>query len=144
MSIIHGSMGLIYFVPEWKPRFNESAILSDPEMLSAVTEINRQITKLAPVLNSPTVREGVNVTIDNKEVPVAFMMKRYKGQTYLFAVGMRGGGTTATFTVHGLKGANTVEILGENRTILSKDGVFKDRFEPWDVHLYRIGEKDSG
>ena len=144
MSIIHGSMGLIYFVHEWKPRFNESAILSDPEMLSAVTEINRQITKLAPVLNSPTVREGVNVTIDNKEVPVAFMMKRYKGQTYLFAVGMRGGGTTATFTVHGLKGANTVEILGENRTILSKDGVFKDRFEPWDVHLYRIGEKDSG
>jgi len=158
MSIIHGSMGLIYFVHEWKPRFNESALLSDLQMLSAVTEINRQITKLAPVLNSPTVREEVNVTTDNREVPVAFMTKKYKGQTYLFAVGMRDGVTTATFTVQGLAGSAgelkekisdpaggyTIEVLGENRTILSKDGVFKDKFEPWDVHLYRIGQRIPG
>ncbi len=60
---------------------------------------------------------------------------------------MRNGGTTATFTVPGLAGGRTVEVLGEpspsegrgeNRTILSKDGVFKDSFRAWDVHLYRI------
>ncbi len=138
MSIIHGSMGLIYFVHEWKPRFNESALLSDIQMLSAVTEINRQIAHLAPVLNSQTVGAGVNVTNDNTEVPLAVMMKKYKGVTYLFVVGMRDGGTTATFTVHNLTGENTVEVIGENRTILANSGVFKDRFEPWDVHLYRI------
>src|SRR5208283_2414379 len=55
MSLIHGSRGLIYFVHEWKPRFNESALLGDPEMLAAVTALNRQIARLAPVLNSPTV-----------------------------------------------------------------------------------------
>lgn len=33
MSLIHGSMGLIYFVHEWTPKFNESALLSDPDML---------------------------------------------------------------------------------------------------------------
>jgi len=139
MSIIHGSMGLIYFVHEWEPRFNESALLSDTQMLSAVTEINRQITHLGPVLNSQTVRDGVNVTTDNTNVPVVSMMKRYKTVTYIFAVGMRNGRTTATFTVRNLAGGDTVEVIGENRTILSKNGVFKDRFEPWDVHLYRIG-----
>ena len=34
MSIIHGSQGLIYFVHEWQPRFNEAALLSDPDMLA--------------------------------------------------------------------------------------------------------------
>ena len=76
MSIIHGSMGLIYFVHEWEPRFNESALLSDPAMLSAVTAINRQIIALAPVLNSATIKDGACVSSDNKDVPVAVMMKR--------------------------------------------------------------------
>ena len=140
MSIIHGSMGLIYFVHEWQPRFNESALLSDPEMLDAVTAINVQISQLGPVLNSRTVIDGVNVTTDNADVPVASMMKKHKAVTYIFAVGMRDGRTIAIFSVQNLKGEDTVEVIGENRTILSKDGVFQDKFEPWDVHLYRIND----
>lgn len=139
MSIIHGSMGLIYFVHEWEPRFDESALLSDGEMLAAVTAINRQVISLAPVLNSETVEGGVQVSSENKEGSVAAMMKRYRGVTYVFAVGMRGGETTATFTVRELSGGRTVEVLGESRTLLAKDGVFKDRFKAWDVHIYQIG-----
>jgi len=138
MSIIHGSMGLIYFVHEWEPRFNESALLSDGRMLSAVTEINRQITELALVLNSPTVKGAVSVSSENKDVLVAVMAKRHEGATYIFAVGMREGETNGTFTVRSLEGQRTVKVLGEDRTIVSKDGVFRDSFEAWDVHLYRI------
>jgi hypothetical protein len=143
MSIIHGSTGLIYFVHEWQPRFNESALLSDGRMLSTVTAINRQITELAPVLNSPTVKDAARVLSDNKDVPVAVMVKKYKGAICLFAVGMRDGKTNGTFTVRGLKGKKTVEVLGENRTIISKDGIFKDSFGAWDVHLYRIEAKNT-
>lgn len=56
MALIHGARGLIYFVHEWKPRFNESALLDDPEMLAAVTRINRQIHALALVFNAPLPR----------------------------------------------------------------------------------------
>ena len=138
MSIIHGSMGLIYFVHEWEPRFNESALLSEPEMLSTVTAINRQIMELAPVLNSPTIKDAVSVSSDNKNVPVAIMVKKHEGAIYLFAVAMEEGQTNAEFAVHDLPEAKTVEVLGENRTIASKDGVFEDSFGAWDVHLYRI------
>jgi hypothetical protein len=141
MSLIHGSMGLIYFVHEWQPKFNESAILSNPKMLSAITEINKQINALAPVLNSPTIDGDVSVSSDNENVPVAVMAKKHKGTRYLFAVGMRDGKTKAKFTVPALKGRLTIEVLGENRTILSNDGVFSDSFEAWDVHLYRIDNK---
>lgn len=140
MSIIHGSMGLIYFVHEWQPRFNESALLSDTEMLSEVTRINRQITNLAPVLNSQTINNAATVLTGNKDVPVAIMVKKYKGSTYLFAVGMRDGKTDATFTIKSLKGERSVEVLDEGRKIELKDGVFNDSFDAWDVHLYRIGK----
>lgn len=138
MSIIHGSMGLIYFVHEWEPKFNESALLSDPEMLAEVTAINQQIAELAPVLNSPTLTNAANVLSDNSAVPIATMVKKHNGATYLFAVAMRGDQTTATFTIQDLEGEKSAQVLGENRTLTSKNGIFTDRFAAWDVHLYRL------
>ncbi|MCL4790181.1 MAG: hypothetical protein KJ070_25940, partial [Verrucomicrobia bacterium] len=70
MSLIHGSRGLIYFVHQFKPQFIEAALLADPEMLSAVTALNQQIRALAPVLNSPTLANAVNVNSANEAVPV--------------------------------------------------------------------------
>jgi hypothetical protein len=138
MSIIHGSMGLIYFVHEWQPKFDESALLSDPEMLAAVSQANHQIAELAPVLNSPTVADGVKAASANTSVPVATMVKKHGGAVYLFAVPMQDGQTRTRFSVQGLSGPKSVEVLGENRTLELKDGVFEDDFKSWDVHLYRI------
>ena len=138
MSLIHGSRGLIYFVHEWEPRFDEAALLHDPEMLRAVTAINRQITELAPVLNRPTVSEAVQVSSSDPQVPVAAMLKQHEGATYLFAVAMRSGDTTATFTLKGLAGQPTVEVLGEARSLSARAGAFSDAFRPWAVHCYRV------
>ena len=143
MSIIHGSRGLIYFVHEWQPKFNESAILSDLEVLEAVTALNRQITSLAPVINSPAVPESARVQSENSEAPIALLTKRHNNAIYLFAVGMREAKTSATFTIPNLSGKRTVTVLDENRTLTSQDGVFRDAFEPWDVHLYRVAA-DAG
>ena len=86
MSLIHGSRGLICFVHEWKLRFNKSALLGDPEMLAAVTVINRQIARLAPVLNQPTVMDAVAVALKKRDVPIAVMARRTGDALYLFAV----------------------------------------------------------
>jgi hypothetical protein len=138
MSLIHGSMGLIYFVHEWEPKFDQAALLHDPEMLRAVTAINLQIAELAPVLNSPTVSGGLHVSSSDPQVPVATMLKRHKGATYLFAVAMRSGETTAMFTLKGIDGEKTVEVLGEDRTLRASRGVFSDAFNAWAAHCYRI------
>jgi hypothetical protein len=138
MSLIHGSTGLIYFVHEWQPKFDEAALLHDPEMLAAVTQINHQIAELAPVLNSPTVAGTVQVRSSITDVPVATMVKKHGGAIYLFAVGMWEGQTRARFTLAGLAGARKVTVLGEQRTLEAKDGGFEDEFQPWAVHLYRV------
>jgi hypothetical protein len=113
-------------------------------MLSAVTAINRQIIRLAPVLNSPSLKKSASVSSENEDVPVAVMTKRHGGAIYLFAVVMRKGETAAEFTVNDLVGEKSVEVLGENREIILENGVFKDKFEVWDVHLYRIQGSSAG
>lgn len=134
MSIIHGSRGIVYFVHEWVPSFNEHALLDDPEMLAGVTALNAQIQELAPVINSAAVESGAEVTSSNQAVPVDIMMKKYQGKTYLFASGMRKGATRATFKVSGVTGS--VEVLGEGRSITLQNGTFEDDFDSYGVHLY--------
>jgi hypothetical protein len=72
------------------------------------------------------------------EVPVEAMVKRHGGALYVFAVGMRDGTVTATFTLAGVRGRTKAEVIDEGRTLDVSDGVFRDTFRPWDVHLYRI------
>jgi hypothetical protein len=140
MALVHGSRGLIYFVHEFKPKFNEHALLDDPEMLAGVTAVNRQVQALAPVLNSPTMTNAVAVKTDNAAVPVAAMVKRHDGATYLFAVGMRNAPTKATFafTLEGVPAGATAEVLGESRAVTLDGTTLTDAFAPHAVHLYKI------
>ena len=137
MSLIHGSRGLIFFVHQFKPTFREAALLDDPEMLAAVTELNRQITELAPVLNSPPITNRVSVRSADTNVPIAVLTREFNGAVYVFAAGMREGATGGLFTVKGIESNYRVEVIGEGRTLIADGGVFNDRFVPWDVHLYR-------
>jgi hypothetical protein len=138
MSLIHGSKGLIYFVHEWTPRFNESALLDDAPMLAAVTQINAQIRELAPVLNEPGAASLVRVVTDPPNVPVASLAKRHGPDLYVFTVGMRAASVAATFRLESGPAVGAVEVLGETRTLPLADRAFSDRFSPWDAHLYRI------
>ena len=141
MSLVHGSQGILYFVHQMGPKFNEHALLDDPEMLAAVTAINKQVRELAPALNSPTIKDALKVESSNPSVPVATMVKKHGGATYVFAVAMKPGATEAGFALEGLPAGAQVDVLGENRKIEPAQGKFQDHFADWDVHLYRISSK---
>jgi hypothetical protein len=138
MALIHGAKGLIYFCHEFKPRQTEAGLLEYPENAAAVKAVNGQIKELAPVLNSPTMSDGVRVTSSDPAVPVEVLCKRHGGATYVFAVSMRGAPTNASFELPGVKGSAEVEVIGEDRTVKAPAGRFGDRFEGYAVHLYRV------
>ena len=151
MSLIHGSRGIIYFVHVMGPRFIEAGLLADREMSAAVAQINRQIHALAPVLNDPTLEDAVTVKADPPGVsadlagtvgggPVAVMVKKHAGATYLFAVRMEDRPAKATFTLKPAPRAATVEVIDEDRRLPLSRGAFTDDFKPYDVHLYRIAD----
>ena len=68
-------------------------------------------------------------------------VKRHGGSSYVLAVGMRNAPAEGTFEVRDLPGNQTAEVIGEGRTIAVRDGRFHDDFAPYDVHLYRIGDR---
>jgi hypothetical protein len=141
MSLIRGSRGIIYFVHQFAPEFREAALLDDPEMLAAVTALNREIRDLAPVLNAPTARDAVQVQVSDPAVPVAVMVKRHESGTYCFAANLRNQPVEATFTL-GEKDAEiarTVEVLGESRAVTLRDGAWTDAFPPYGIRRYRFG-----
>jgi hypothetical protein len=148
MSIIHGSQGLIYFCHQFKPNFIEAGLLADAELSTAVGAINRQVHELAPAINSPSVPDALTVQTEKAEVsadrvrllgggPIATMVKRQGGATYVFAVRMDPSPAKAAFQLRGAAGKAKAEVLGEDRRIAIKDGQFSDEFAPYAVHLYR-------
>ena len=138
MSLIHGSQGIIYFVHQWFPRFQESGLLADPTMWKAVSHLNHQIHFLAPVLNQPTLTNAVKVTTQPAEGKVDVMAKQRQGSLFLFAVEMQGRSVEAQFRVPSLTDAGRARVVFENRSVPVRDGTFHDHFDPWDVHIYQV------
>ena len=136
MALIHGSRGLIYFVHQFKPNFREAALLDDPEMLVAVTAINKQIKELAPLLNSPTIHDLLEVKTAKPEAPIATMVKKQGKDVYIFSVAMRNSPTDAEFRIK--TEAKSAEVIGEARKVQISNGVFKETFKGYEPHIYRV------
>jgi len=136
MSLISGSRGLIYFVHEWKPKFNEHALLDDPERLAGVTAINKEIRELAPVLNSPTVAEKAESP--GPDTLVKAIVKRHGGATYVLAVNMRNVAAKPALALADVAADSSAEAIGEGRTVKLEGGRLADDFKPYAVHLYKI------
>ena len=138
MSLIRGSTGLIYFVHQFRPRFIEASLLEDADLLKGVTEINKQIHELAPVLNSPTVKDAVTVKSSDEKVPIDILVKRHDGATYIFAVAMRDAPAKASFEVKGIPEKAIAEIIGGDRKIEVSGGKFEDGFQGYEVKLFKV------
>ncbi|MGW4472976.1 hypothetical protein ACWENQ_25205 [Nonomuraea sp. NPDC004354] len=141
-SLIHGARGIIYLGHSAGRACRTTGLLRAPcgaRVRAAVTELNRRIVRLAPVLNSPSFRYGYAPGLDT-------MLKRHDGFLYLFAMLERGGSMgPRTITVPSeLSTAREAEVLFENRTVaIGADGRFADSFDSEDTyHIYkiRIGE----
>jgi len=111
------------------------------------------VTALARVLNTPSVANGATVGSSNANAAIDFMLKRNGGATFLLAIndlipkgstpldetGLSGGPTTATFTLRDFPARATALVLGEDRQIEIRNGVFQDVFaNSYSFHLYEI------
>ncbi|MBP2706428.1 hypothetical protein JOL79_21695 [Microbispora sp. RL4-1S] len=136
-SLIHGARGVIYFNHSFGGSCQSMNLLRDQcgdTIRPAVTEINRQIAALAPVLNTQSYEYDFAPGVDA-------VLKRYKGSYYLFAMVARGARTGARrFALPpALAGAKKAEVLFEDRTVPIDAGGFGDTFEAeYAYHIYKI------
>jgi len=136
-SIIAGARGIVYFNHSFGGPCQTDNVLRtgcDPDMAPAVTEVNRRITELAPVLNAPFADGYVEA-----DGPAEVMAKRGPdGAWYVFAAASTAGGEGGDVTFRVAAGSR-VDVLHEGRHLDVRDGRFTDRFADGNaVHIYRI------
>src|SRR6185312_9565879 len=134
MALIHGAKGIVYFVHEFEPHFREDAIFRYPDIVEEITNINRLIKSLAPVLNSPTISGSIQV---HSTTQIATMVKVSGNTTYIFAVAMQNSSSVVRIDIPNHHKTDA-RVIGENRNLAVIDGSFEDRFEGYGVHLYQI------
>jgi hypothetical protein len=137
LAITNGASGLIYFSHVFKPSFIEAGLLADAEMAAAVGEINKEVMSVAPALNSPTVADLAKC--DNANISV--LQKRVGNAVFLLTVSKSNAPEKANFTLLSSKGADQAEVLDEGRKISLVAGGFGDAYKPYEVHLYKVVEK---
>ena len=143
MGIIAGGTAFQWFPFTVYPNVhNGRALIEDPEMLAAVTSVNREVHTMAAVINSKTVKYAVSRALDAPfGIGIDYMAKSLNDTLYIFASGMSNHGSNgAVFTIH----ANTditsnVIVMGEDREIELTDNSFHDEFDGYVIHQYKIG-----
>jgi hypothetical protein len=138
MALVHGAAGIQYFCHRFAPSFSETDCIDDSARATGLADINKQITSLAAVLNTPSVGNGVTVKSSAADKPIDVMVKRYAHATYLFAVEMRDGSTKGSFQLRDFPKMASAQVLGEGRTLALTGGAFTDDFSAYGVHLYEI------
>ncbi|MFC4058795.1 hypothetical protein ACFOWE_10845 [Planomonospora corallina] len=135
-SLIHEARGIIYFNHNFGGPCVSQHVLRDcyPQTRAAVTEVNRQITQLAPVLNTQSYAHAFGAGLDT-------MLKEHDGSYYVFAMVEQGSGPgERTLALPPpLASAGSVEVLFEERTIPVEGGRFTDAFAAeHTAHIYKI------
>jgi hypothetical protein len=149
-AIINGATAIGYFTHAWRPKFAEFA--PTPEMRKELKRLNGQLTRLAPAILAPPSPRKITMTLQ-KDLQCQFMATTLDGATYIFALNRDLGpgaanakqfdpihprGGKATFTVAGLKAGTVIDVLDENRTLVSENQKFTDDFSSLAEHLYRL------
>ncbi len=143
LSIISGSRGIIYFVHQFKPKFNSASILSDPPLRAALGSINRRIQRLAAVIKGPDTEDLSDVTTTAKKDHVSATTRRTDCYLYIFSSSTRGIQTIASFSLRQAVHDQPINVLDEDRRIPLISGRFSDNFGPYDTHLYKIATSEN-
>ncbi len=139
MSLIKGSRGIIYFVHQFSPNFKEASLLDDPELLEAVTRLNRQITELAPVLNSPTIVNAVAIESDSENPPFDILCKRYANSLYVLVSNAGPENAVATLRLlNPISDSAQAREIENAKTVTIRDSIINVELAGYGVALYRI------
>jgi hypothetical protein len=135
-SIIAGARGILYFDHQFGGPCMDPVLRRPycyPRNRAMVTSVNRQIKRLAPVLNSPSVRSNWMA-----KSSIRAMVKSHDGRFYVFAGSRNNRSSTGTVSIPCVGNATAVR-LGEAGSVPVSGGRLSDSFADGNaIHIYRI------
>ncbi len=123
MSLIAGSRGVLFY-----NTLNEH----DPEIGIGLAEFARELVAYAPVLGDP----GAALNAELKPAGFRALVKKYNGEIWIFAAQFgRGTARELELVLPELKDRK-LKVMAEGRMVQARDGVLRDRFDDFAVHVY--------
>lgn len=137
-SIVRGVAGILYFSYHFGGPMKEK----DPQTWEDLKELAGEIRSLAPILLSKPLSDLL-LEIDPAN-SVDAKLYSHEGVYHVIAVNYENHAVNATsFKIQSQSNPriDNVNVLFENRDIQAEEGVWKDDFSPYEVHLYTIRPK---
>ncbi len=130
-ALIRGAAGIAYFQHNNNGTCGNYSLMNCDSARAAVAKVNGQVQQLAPVLNTQSQRWDFGSGL-------ATALKVHDGYAYVLAMTDGGSGERKFTLPSGLRG-NSVEVVGEGRTLAVSSGSFTDTFATEATHhIYRI------
>jgi hypothetical protein len=147
--LISGVQGIVYFDHRFEAfgvTQDFAAMLHHTPTRTMMQDLTALVQALAGPLKAPEAGLVTAVASSNTTagplggvygVPIHYTSRIHGTRSYIFAMGIRPGATTATFTVPDAAG-KTITVRGEGRTkTVASDGTFTDTFAAdYSIHLY--------
>lgn len=128
LAIVHGAKGFNYYVYGKRDPSHWGAV-NYPDLRVGMPYLIKEIKSLSDVILLG-VEKNKDVEIKNKKIH--WLVKEYKGKKYVFAVNT----SSEDIEVEIAFSAHAVKVISEKRQIEIIEGKFKDRFLPYQVHIY--------
>jgi hypothetical protein len=130
LALAHGAKGLIYWC-----YYNLRMLPQYNEMWNGMKKIGAEVRALEPALLSPEDLGPVACT--PATAPIHTRLKRQGGQEFLIAVNAGTAPCEVALDLrHPAKAA--AEVLFEQRQVKLEGALLRDRFQPLEVHVYRV------
>lgn len=139
LALIAGADGLVYHafaVPARGDSPSYNVRRDEPELWASMIETNRQIGWLAPVLLNA---DPEPIEMDEGS-PIRAAAWEHQGVRYVIAVNTEDSTSVLAFNVGAAPGEEVAVLFERRSVIASASGDLGDVFEPFEVHLYQVGQ----
>ncbi len=130
-NVIEGVTGLMYFMGHPLGK----------EAWKAYKRTGQELKRLTPVIFAKEARVGLVRTPSN----ILYTTRRHDGNLYIIAVNITDKSSDAVFRLTDLAGTGTIDcdVMFEGRKIPLRNGTLKDRFAPYQRHVYVIPQQGA-
>lgn len=140
LALMAGADGIVHHAWSLPARGEQPAYRlrrDAPELWEGIVRVNRELTWLAPILMNGD-PEPIAQAFDS---PLRLAAWEYEGVRYVCAVNTQDTTAAVAFDI-GAAPEQEIEVLFEERIVIAAPGTGQvgDLFEPYAVHIYRLGE----
>ncbi|TFG99215.1 MAG: hypothetical protein E4H13_09105 [Calditrichales bacterium] len=132
-ALVEGARGVLWYTYKG---YGQYLPVDDPQLWQAQIGLLSELNELAPVFIAKQEETKGMLTDDYPDI--RFTLKRSRIGNYLIAVNQSKTNTVMPDFQLSKKIQGDIRVHGEDRKIKIDSGKFTDRFEPLDVHIYRL------